>query len=35
MPPVPAGGPSTVNGVLYQFLWSLVTLAGSVPTTPG
>lgn len=25
---VPAGGPSTINGVLYQILWSLVTLGG-------
>lgn len=28
MPPVPAGGPSTVNGVLYQLLYSLLTLGG-------
>lgn len=28
MPPVPPGGPSTVNGVLYQMLYSLLTLGG-------
>lgn len=28
MTPVPPGGPSTVNGVLYQLLWSLLTLGG-------
>lgn len=25
---VPAGGPGTINGVLYQLLWSLATLGG-------
>ncbi len=28
MPSVPAGGPSTINGVLYQLLHSLLTLGG-------
>lgn len=28
MPPIPPGGPSTVNGVLYQMLYSLLTLGG-------
>ncbi|MBU6173450.1 MAG: hypothetical protein KGQ60_06570, partial [Planctomycetes bacterium] len=28
MSPVPPGGPSTVNGVLYQMLFSLLTLGG-------
>jgi hypothetical protein len=28
MPPVPPGGPSNVNGVLYQMLYSLLTLGG-------
>lgn len=28
MTPVPPGGPSTVNGVLYQLLWALQALGG-------
>src|SRR5438874_762015 len=28
MPPIPHGGPSAVNGVLYQMLYSLLTLGG-------
>ena len=30
MTSVPAGGPSTVNGILYQLLYSLLTLGGFV-----
>ena len=34
MKSVPAGGPSTVNGVLYQLLYSLLTLGGFRPVGP-
>lgn len=34
MKSIPAGGPSTVNGVLYQLLFSLLTVGGFRPVGP-